>query len=871
MTDPPSGPHARAPKDVEPSPIRHRPVVAAALAFGCGIAAAEWLGLDFWSCLLGSVSSLAILLVSRGRAHPSQKYALVLLALAATGAATLAANRGGAGAASPRTLAHVLPPGRTLCWIRGRVEGETVVTRLAPPIQTRRREPRLISRVTVAAREVSANNVTVPVRTDVQVRVGGEMTHVAHGDDVRIFGWLHVLDPADPMNRYALSRGLAARMSLATPGAVRVEREDPGSLLRFLYAIKRSFRRQIDAAFDGDAAIVLKAVLLGDRERLGRRLGESFNRSGTMHVLAISGLHVGIVYLTALWLCRRLLIGGWRRHAILLVAVLAYATTSGFRPATFRATLMIVFLEIGQMLFLRRDPLNAVATAALVILAWSPHQLFEAGFQLTFVAVTGILLFADGFAGALRGEPRDADALAEPEFVSPWRRRWRDVWWTTSGALGACAAATLAVMPLQAFYFHVVTPISVLATFVLLPVVFALIASGFVFLAAASAWAPLGGLVAHVVSGMAWLLLRGVETAAAVPMGHAFVRPPAVGSIVAFYALLVVAASRWRLRLSPRWAAVPPILLVSAHLAWSGLQRPPDELTVTFVDVQHGTCCVITKGRTTVVYDCGSGSPLSTWDVGSGPAARCLWERGAHRIDLLMLSHTDSDHVNGVLGLMDRFPVGRVVANHGFGKADTGRELIAAFERRGISFDECGAGDRVEIGDLAFDLLWPPKSETGWRLGARNDRSLVARLRSVGRTVLLTGDVELPGMVGLMSSGAELRSEVLYVPHHGADEPELPRFLRAVDADVAVISASRRGTSDRVLDLFADRRLYCTFRDGDVTLTATREGWRVRTERSSAVDDSSSRPREGATSLQAGHGCDRGEESTRNEGSRKRR
>jgi competence protein ComEC len=832
MTDHAAAPYVRDPDEIEHSPVRHRPLAAAAIAFCGGIAVAEWSGLEFWSCALGAAFALGCLVASRGRVHALLKYALVMLAVGAAGAATLAGHRAVNEARSAHSPVAVLDAGRTLCWLRGRVEGETVVARFAPPIDTSHVEPRLAGSITVAARELSANGVIVPVRGDVEVTVGGEMTHVAHGDDVRVFGWIRPIDPADPTNRYAVSRGLTARMSVATPDAVRIERENPGSLLRFLYAIKRSFRRQIDAYLDGDAAVVVKAVLLGDRERLGRRLGASFNRSGTMHVLAISGLHVGIVYATMLWACRWLLIAGWRRHALVLVVVVAYAVTTGFRPATFRAMLMIVLLETGQILLLRRDPLNAVAAAALVILAFRPHQLFEAGFQLTFVAVSGILLFSEGFARALRVEPTDLDRLAEPEFEDPWRRRLRGVWRPVAGALATCAAATLSVMPLQAYYFHVVTPVSVFATALLVPFVFALIASGFVFLAAASVWAPLGTTVAYVVSAAAWIFLRLVELAAAVPFGHAFVAPPALAWVAVFFGLLIVAASRWRLGLSGRWMAVPPILLVCAYLGAWAAARPPDELTATFVDVRHGTCCLLTKGRKTVVYDCGSGTPFSTWDVGAGPVARCLWRRGVHRIDLLMLSHTDSDHVNGALSLMDRFPVGRVVANRGFGEDETGQLLITAFARREVPFAECGAGDRIELDGIEIDVLWPPKSESAWRLGARNDRSLVARVRSGERTLLLTGDIELAGMIGLMSGGADLRAEVLYVPHHGADEPDLPRFLRRVNADLAVISGDRRDTARGVLDLFEPGSLYCTFRDGDVTLTATGRGWQaIRTRR----------------------------------------
>jgi competence protein ComEC len=809
------------------------------VAFAVGIVAGRYARIGMPAALaLGAAAGMA-LVVGRRRLGEGVRTLLVLVLVGAAGTA----DYGWRAAASRHRARHALPgllaSHRTLCDLLGTVEGEASVARVTPLIDTPDTEVQQVSTLRLAVDEIASNGRAVSTTGDVEVRVTGPLRKAGHGDRVRVFGWLTPLDPDRAHDRYAASTGLVARAWVSGPDAIRVERRSPGSFFRFLYALKQSFRDQIDAHFPADEGagsdtpVVLKAVLLGDRERLGRRLGGMFNKSGTTHVLAISGLHVGIVYLAAVGLCRLLLIRRWPRRVIVLGLVCSYGVMIGLRPATIRAMLMIALLEFGDALKFRREPVNAVAAAALVLLAWAPHHLFEAGFQLTFVAVLGILMFSRHVARFLQGEPDELERLVEPEFRSRWSRAAGRLRRTVSRTLGTCAAATLAVLPLQAHYFNIVTPVSVVATAVLFPVIFSLIFVGFVFLALAPFVPALAALVAKLLGLIAVVFTGVVDVASEVPFGHAFVASPPAGWVWLFYLGLLVVAARGWLRLRPARAVAVPACVLCIYLGWRALTVPGPELAATFVDVGHGACVVVTRRRSTVVYDCGTGTPFTTYDVGRGPAAGCLWEKGVKRIDLLVLSHTDADHVNGVLSLVDRFPVGRVVVNRTFGKNETGRALKGAFSDRGIPCAEAGAGDRLGLGELEMRVLWPPRGSSGWQLGAVNDRSLVLRMTRAGRSLLLTGDIERVGLAGLLTAQTELDSEVLYVPHHGAEEPVLAEFVRTVDPDVAVISADREDTTPAVLELFQGVRLYQTYEDGTVTLRADERGWRAEAARHS--------------------------------------
>jgi len=817
--------------------MRHRPLISAAVAFAAGILAAAWLRLPAACGAALGGTALACLLVFSRWLRPGMKDVLVLLLVSAAGITNWAVSMGPAEGRRVRSgLARSLASGRTLCRATGRLSGEPTVRPVARLLDSDDIKPLMLSHFRLDVETVASNGQTVEADGTVNVSVYGTLPRVGHGDRVSVFGWLAPLTPSGRTDRYAGSQGISARMSAASPAAVRVLEEHPGSLLRMLYAAKQHFRGLIDAYCSPEAGTVMKAVLLGDRERMGREMTRRFNRSGTTHVLAISGLHVGIVYLVMVGLCRLLTLERWPRRAVVLGVVVAYAFLTGLRPATLRAMLMIVMFELGAAWRFTRDGLNTMAAAALVILVAAPHQLFEAGFQLTFVAVSGILVFAPELAVAWRRSSGELDRLVDPHLKSRWQRR-RERWGRRLAAtLAVCTAATLAVTPLQAYYFHIVTPVSILATALLAPLIGVLISLGFLFLATAAVMPTVAPLLAMLLNGVAEGFVGVVGLAGDWRYGHAFVAPPHPAWVVAFYGALLVVAARKVWRLPTARALAAPVGVLCAYLMVQVLSGPGSEFTATVVDVGHGTAVVMTQGRQTMIYDCGSGEPWATYDVGSGPVAGQLWAMGVKRIDVLMLSHTDSDHINGVLSLMDRFPVGLVVTNDSFAANKNGAALMEAFRQRGVPFREVGGGDGLTLGGMGVRFLWPPKGPSPWRSSSANENSLVAQVTADGRRLLLTGDIERVGMAGLMAQYPELRAGALYVPHHGSPEPVLAEFIERVAPAVAVVSAGARRLRGPAANAWSGIPTFHTGEAGTVTLRAAPNGWEVVTERRGRFD-----------------------------------
>ncbi|MFW6108783.1 MAG: DNA internalization-related competence protein ComEC/Rec2, partial [bacterium] len=665
------------------------------------------------------------------------------------------------------------------------------------------------------------------------------------GDDVAVTGSLRL--PHKPTNpgqfdyaRLLRRRGIDAVLS-ATGRMVTVERRRASARpVRLAEQARRALlgvlRRSL--AHSPRTQALLGAVLLGEREELDDEVEEAFKRSGTAHLLAISGLHVGVVACTVWWVTA--LVGLRRRAAagVVLVTVVVYALVTGMTPSVLRATIMTVAL-VGALAGRRQlDPLHATALAALVLLALRPFDLFQAGFQLSFVAVVSILCVCRELQVALRPVPKLEQRLMVLE-LAPWHQRAR--LYLQRKAVPAAAvslAAWLGVMPLIARYFGVFSPVTVLANLVAVPLLAIVVMMGFLHLvlAAVSWW--LGAVPGLLAQGASVALTEVVAGAARLPGAWSYVPRPGLGWVVAYYALGLTVVSRRRLGLTGRQAAALWMGGLVVWLAATAIAPRPEGFEVTALDVRHGNATVLRyPDGSVVVCDCGC---YGRTDVGRQIAAPALWHWGARRIDLLVISHADVDHINGIPSLLERFPVGRVVYSAALPRMEAGRQLLALLDARDIPHGPARAGQRIVVGrGNVLDVLHP----VAWTLDAyadnQNENSLVVAARHQGRRILVPGDIQTVASTVLLRRGADLRADVLMVPHHGCAMANAPALAQAVRPAVAVCSnraehlaaatvAAYQNAGARVLATCWHGAVTVRLRGGELSVVPYREAGRAK-------------------------------------------
>ncbi|MBI4566986.1 MAG: ComEC/Rec2 family competence protein, partial [Planctomycetes bacterium] len=632
-------------------------------------------------------------------------------------------------------------------------------------------------------------------------------------------------------------------------------REAGSPVISFFAAQRRRMTHMLFNGFAPRQAAMMAAFLLGERRFLDAGDLRRFRESGTMHLLAVSGLHF---MLLAGMVARGLDVAGVarrRRATLLVVFVLGYACLVGGGPSVVRSAVLALALFGGEALLRRADRLNLLGAGAIVILLWNPEELFGAGFQLTFVAVLAMIAaarFAWGRAGSETLDPASALAMSRPRWIA-----WRMIGGLRR-SLFTSTIILLAVAPLLLCHFHYCSLVTPLCNLPCIPLTGAVLGLGFLHLLLAHLH-PLLAAPPALGATLALGAMDGVVRAGAdLPLAHTsdFGAPP----VVALALLLLMAGAVWgrAVRVRPVWCAAAALLLAVAGLlagpvgdavasaapgVSGGAGASSGDLAVTFLDVGHGNAVVlIFPGGRTLMYDCGS---ATVPDVGARVATPRLWALGVSRIDLLTLSHADDDHINGAAALLHAFPIGMLAVPPQFTERPLGAALVKRFEAAGVPVRRLRAGDRLE-GFGGADIVALNPADAGW-LGATpttNDTSIVLRVAVGARSVGLFGDLEDRGVAQVRAravrpGGLAARCDLIQAPHHGAALGMLGAFLDLVRPKYAVLSSSRQFTYEadpRRAAVVGDyarfgAKLLPTFERGSMTFTLRDGEWTFRSSR----------------------------------------
>ena len=562
------------------------------------------------------------------------------------------------------------------------------------------------------------------------------------------------------------------------------------SVRHWLEQIRRRIGAFFDTHLDRQNAAILRALIIGDRSGIDRSLQDAFARAGVAHVLAISGLHIGIVAAAAYsawwWLLgrsRRLLLS-WtmpRLAALLAIpSVLLYAGLAGGRVATWRAVVMVL-VYLGSILIGRQHEVyRSLALAALLISVIWPGAMFEVSFQLSFVAVLAI------FAGLSRlsgwWEKFSADRLFQ---LQPWPGRvWR--WGLLSGAVSGCAI--LGTAPITAAHFNQVAVAGFVTNLVIIPllgsvaVIAGLAAAGLLFV-----HEGLAHLLALAAGGVVQVSAWIVEVIGAWPYAAFDVVTPNLFELAVIYGMGACLFLGFRSSQPVRYTLLVLCAVLLADCAyWTWQRFFRQDMRVTFLDVGQGDAAVIEFPGSQVMVVDGGGFASPTFDSGEAIIAPFLWGRKIGRVDTVVMSHPQLDHYGGLAYVVTHFGPSEFWSSGE--EADSKRfgRLQHALGQAGLVSREMCRGSVVEsVSEVRIEILHPP---CGTRGLDTNNASLVLRLSHGSVDFLLPGDIEMAGERSLLASGQALQSEILKVPHHGSRSSSSAAFVRAVSPQLAIAS-----------------------------------------------------------------------------------
>lgn len=630
-----------------------------------------------------------------------------------------------------------------------------------------------------------------------KLRVDGELREVMAGDELQVFALMGRLVPALNPGEYdwQLSERGAGRhceIYCKSPACVTVTHaESDWAVGRWLHNIGRRCERRLATYLRPGQRDLAQAILLGARERLDANTYEDFIRTGTIHLLVVSGMHVGLLAL-AIWaiVCSGLLP---RQSGLLLTAclVVGYAFVAGGRPPVMRASVIVVLTLASYALGRRVTPVNLLSAAVLVVLAINPTELFRSGTQLSFLCVATLAAYGTVFQNEKRIDPlkrliRDT----RPPLQKMLRWLLTNIKHTALASL----AIWLIVAPLVAYHFHITSPISILITPLLWPLIAVALVTGFAICFVAWLVPPLAWLLGEVCSFCLWASEAIVTTSSGIGWGNFYLPGPPGWWVFVFYAGLLLAALVFWTRVSWTWQLSLAALWVAVGLTVASWSRQDDEFRCTFLSVGHGTCVVMElPGGETLLYDAGSlGSP----DRAARTIASFLWSRGITRLDGVVLSHAVVDHYNALPGLLERFEIANVYVSPLMfdpwitdGQLDAPNFLKHTLDAADVPLHKIWINDRLRTSndEVAIEVLHPPRSGVA---GRDNANSLLLAVRYAGHSILLPGDLEAPGIEAVTAERPQ-QFDVLLAPHHGSRNSDPPGFANWCTPKWVVVSGPR--------------------------------------------------------------------------------
>jgi competence protein ComEC len=546
------------------------------------------------------------------------------------------------------------------------------------------------------------------------------------------------------------------------------------------------------------ASAIFKALVLGEQSDIPEEIKEHFIQTGTAHLLAISGDQFGIVALLSftllIWILKRseflLLSISVKKWAagLTIPCIVLYAFIAGGGISVIRAAIMVITFLFSILLDRERNLIHTLALAAFLILIFSPPSLYDVSFQLSFLAVLSILYLV----------PRLLQEFKQEGISLLLKTSWKkNISKYILLSLLVTGVAIIGTAPFVALHFNRFAPIGFFTNLFIIPwvgfliVPLSLTASIFSFF-----FTPFAALLISINGFITLTLLKVLSVFASLPFASFFVSTPTVFEIVLFYLLLflVVHIKKQRVARYLFWGVC--VLLVIDLTFWNLKDLFQKDLRLSFIDVGHGDSILIEfpKGKRMLID--GGGLYEDCYDIGKNVIAPFLWKNKIRRIDTLVLTHPDLDHLKGLIFIASQFSIGQFWDNGFQIESEPYLQLKKVLSEKKIKIQTLNEETLPQnINGVEISVLNPPV----WNATQRkvhhwdmNNSSLVLRLQFKNFSVLLTGDIEKEAEGQILKKGSLLKADILKIPHHGSSSSSSSFFLERVKPTYAVLSVGER-------------------------------------------------------------------------------
>ena len=612
-----------------------------------------------------------------------------------------------------------------------------------------------------------------------------------------------------------------------------------------------NIKNNIERVFEKDIAGILKALLLGDNSNIEEDIEENFKNASISHILAISGMHISYIIIGISKLFNKR-IGKKSTKIVVIIFLIIYMFITGFSPSIIRATIMGILVIISSLVYRKNDIWTSISISLFIILIYNPYLIMNVGLQLSYLGTIGIIVFNKWIFQIL-----DSIHLKKKKYkkkIQLETNKKHIIAEKTREILSVSIAAQITILPIIIYHFNTLNPYFILSNFLISIIIGPIIILGFIFIISSFISVLLSSFVSRFLK-IGLQILIFISNIGNLPYSKIYVATPNILYIAIYVVLTIIIKHiyfvysskqinitrqriknlielfKYKFRLNRKKVIKLIVAIIIIFLVFIQI---PKNLKIFFVDVGQGDCTlIVTPGNKTILID-GGGSEFGSFDVGKSVLIPYILDRGFTKIDYIIVSHFDSDHVGGLLTVMEELKVDTVLISKQGELSQNYEKFKQLVKEKHIKVLVVGQGDVLKIEkDLYFNILWPNNTKLISE-NVLNNNSIVCKMHYKSFSCIFTGDIEEIAEKQILQEYKNnlqiLNSTILKVGHHGSKTSTSLDFLKAVSPKIALIGVGQNNNfghpNDQILERLQSNgvKVFRTDEDGEISIVVNRKG-----------------------------------------------
>lgn len=550
---------------------------------------------------------------------------------------------------------------------------------------------------------------------------------------------------------------------------------------------------------------IANALLLGDGSLITSEQKNIFSSANLSHILAISGMHVSYVILGVSFLLKK--ISNRKRKYSLIILLFIYASITGGASSILRATIMNVLAIIASLIYRKPDTLNNISISAFLILLYNPYNLFNLGFQLSFLGTLGIVLFNARIHFTINKFVKWIISYLNNKTSHISKIIKTKVIFKITSLISVSISANILIFPVLIYNFNKISFIFLLSNLMVTPILGLLVFSGYIVAICSFFSNKIAFIPSKIFNLLITCFQKIAEISSYIDLTKCTICTPKISTIIFIYLIIfsIYYYSYVHSKLSFQIKKALLIITFVSIILFQYLNSYNSVFTIRFIDVGQGDCTLmITESNKKILID-GGGSETGNYNVGEKVLVPYLLDRKIKSVDFLIFSHFDSDHCLGLFTVMEKLKVKNAVISEQSEESSNYKYFCKLAKERRVNVIKVKAGNMLKIDNSTYiQFLWPVDNQL--TQNPLNNNSIVCKVFYKNISILFTGDIEVPAEQEIAKIyNYELKADILKVGHHGSITSSTEEFLKYVKPEIALIGVGKNNKFGHPSDVVINR------------------------------------------------------------------